>query len=98
MGAGRLRVLRRHIVPNSLRPLLAMAALTVAVMITTEAIITYLGAGLQLPDTSWGILLRQAGRTFRRSPHVILPGIVLVLATGALVLLSEAFRDAKPPS
>lgn len=98
LGSSPARILRKHVVPNSLGPLLALASLTVAMMITTEAVVTFLGAGLQLPDTSWGILLEQAGRSFRRAPHTVLPGIVLVTATGALVLLSEAIRNARPPS
>lgn len=98
MGAGPMRLMRRHIAPNAVGPMLAMAVLTVATMVTTEAVITFLGAGLQLPDTSWGILLAEAGASFRRAPHLVLPGTFLVVATGALVLLAEAIRDARPPS
>lgn len=98
LGAGRWRVLRRHVAPNAVGSMLAMAVLAVATMITTEAIITYVGAGLQLPDTSWGILLYEAGRSLRRGFHLALPGLFLVVAVGALVLLAEVVRDARPPS
>lgn len=98
LGAGRWRVLRRHVAPNAVGAMLSMAVLAVATMITTEAIITYVGAGLQLPDTSWGILLYEAGRSLFRSLHLVLPGTFLVVAVGALVLLSEVVRDARPPS
>lgn len=98
LGAGRWRVLRRHVAPNAVGAMLAIAVLAVATMITTEAVITYVGAGLQLPDTSWGILLFEAGRSLRRGLHLALPGLFLVVAVGALVLLAEVVRDARPPS
>jgi ABC-type dipeptide/oligopeptide/nickel transport system permease subunit len=98
MGAGPGRLLFRHIAPNAVGPMIAVAVLSVATMVTTEAIITFLGVGLKLPNTSWGILLQQAGQLFRRAPHLILPGSFLVVATGALVLLAEVVRDVRPPS
>lgn len=98
LGAGRWRVLRRHVAPNAAGAMLSMAVLTVATMITTEAVITYVGAGLQLPDTSWGILMYEAGRSLRRGFHLAVPGVFLVVAVGALVLLAEVVRDARPPS
>ena len=98
LGAGGWRVLRRHVAPNAAGAMLSMAVLAVATMITTEAVITYVGAGLQLPDTSWGILMFEAGRSLRRGFHLALPGLFLVVAVGALVLLAEVVRDARPPS
>lgn len=98
MGAGPRRLLHRHVVPNSVGSMLALAVLTVATMITTEAVLTFLGVGLQMPNVSWGILLAEAGTSFLRAPHLVLPGIFLVVATAALVMLAEAVRDARPPS
>lgn len=98
LGAGQWRLLRRHVAPNAIGAMLSMAVLAVATMITTEAVITYVGAGLQLPDTSWGILMFEAGRSLRRGFHLALPGLFLVVAVGALVLLAEVVRDARPPS
>ena len=98
LGAGRWRVLGRHVAPNAMGAMLSMAVLAVATMITTEAVLTYVGAGLQLPDTSWGILMYEAGRSLRRGFHLALPGLFLVVAVGALVVLAEVVRDARPPS
>lgn len=98
LGAGRWRVLRRHVAPNAVGAMLSIAVLAVATMITTEAVITYVGAGLQLPDTSWGILMYEAGRSLRRGFHLALPGVFLVVTVGALVVLAEVVRDARPPS
>ena len=98
LGAGPWAVLRRHVAPNALGAMLSMAVLTVATMVATEAVITFAGAGLQLPDSSWGILLLEAGRSISRGMHLVLPGSFLVVAVGALVLLAEVVRDARPPS
>lgn len=98
LGAGPWRVLRRHVAPNAVGAMLSIAVLAVATMITTEAVITYVGAGLQLPDTSWGILMFEAARSLRRGFHLALPGLFLVVTVGALVLLAEVVRDARPPS
>ena len=98
LGAGPWRVLRRHVAPNAIGSMLSIGVLSVATMITTEAVITYVGAGLQLPATSWGIVLYEAGRDLRRANHLVLPGLFLVVAVGALVLLAEVVRDARPPS
>ena len=98
LGASRWRVLRRHVAPNAVGAMLSIAVLAVATMITTEAVLTYVGAGLQLPDSSWGILMFEAGRSLRRAMHLALPGLFLVVTVGALVLLAEVVRDARPPS
>jgi oligopeptide transport system permease protein len=98
LGTGPWRVLRRHVAPNAVGSMLSIAVLAVATMITTEAVITYVGAGLQLPDTSWGILMFEAGRSLRRGFHLALPGLFLVVAVASLVLLAEVVRDARPPS
>jgi oligopeptide transport system permease protein len=97
LGAGPTRVLVRHVAPNAAGAVLVAAVLTVPIMITTEAVVTYVGAGLQLPDTSWGILLYEAARHLT-TPHLLLPGIPLALAVGSLVLLAQVVRDARPPS
>lgn len=97
LGAGRWRTLRRHVVPNSTGPLLAVAVLTIATLITTEAILTFVGAGLQLPDVSWGVLVAEARERLAQAPHLALPGVFLVAAAGALTMLGDAVRDLGPP-
>lgn len=98
MGASRWRVLARHVAPNAAGAMLSIAVLTVATLVTTEAVLTFVGAGLELPDSSWGILMYEAGLQMRRGLHLVLPGVFLVVATGALVLLAEVIRDVRPPS
>lgn len=98
MGGGRWHVLARHVAPNAVGAVLSLAILSVATAVSIEAVLTYLGAGLQLPDTSWGILMFEAGRSLQLGFHLALPGVFLVAAVGALVLLADVVRDARPPA
>ena len=98
MGAGPGHVLARHVAPNAMGAMLSLAILSVATAVTVEAVLTFLGAGLQLPNTSWGILMFEAGRSLSLGFHLALPGLFLVAAVGALVALADVARDARPPS
>lgn len=98
MGAGPGHVLVRHVAPNAMGAMLSLAILSVATAVTVEAVLTFLGAGLQLPNTSWGILMFEAGRSLSLGFHLALPGLFLVAAVGALVALADVARDARPPS
>ena len=98
MGAGPGHVLARHVAPNAMGAMMSLAILSVATAVAVEAVLTFLGAGLQLPDTSWGILMFEAGRSLSLGFHLALPGLFLVAAVGALVALADAVRDTRPPS
>lgn len=98
MGAGPGHVLARHVAPNAMGAMLSLAILSIATAVTVEAVLTFLGAGLQLPNTSWGILMFEAGRSLSLGFHLALPGLFLVAAVGALVALADVARDARPPS
>ena len=52
-------------------------------------LLSFLGAGLQLPDVSWGLLLAEAQRYIRQAPHLMLPGLFPLVVTGALVVVGE---------
>ena len=60
LGADDLRIMRRHVLPNAIAPLIILATLTVGYVIAAEATLTFLGVGLQLPSISWGLLLSEA--------------------------------------
>ena len=93
LGAGPLRLLRRHIVPNALRPLLVFASAYAGVLISAEAILTFAGVGLQRPTQSWGILLYQAQDRLIQAPHLLIfPGVFLVAAVLGFVLLGEGLQ------
>lgn len=99
VGARRLRVLARHILPNALTPVIVAAALGVGNAITLEAGLSYLGLGVQPPTPSWGNMIQSGRDTIVNAPWVaIAPGIALVLVVVACVLLGDALRDALDPS
>ncbi len=93
MGASRSRVVRKHLVPGSLSALVPVLPTTVAFSIGVEAILSFLGAGLQLPAISWGVLLGEVRFNVSRAPHLMLPGVALLAVSGALVVLGEAWRS-----
>lgn len=99
VGARRVRVLARHILPNALTPVIVAAALGVGNAITLEAGLSYLGLGVQPPTPSWGNMIQSGRDTLVNAPWVaIAPGIALVLVVVACVLLGDALRDALDPS
>ncbi|HJR46436.1 MAG TPA: ABC transporter permease [Actinomycetota bacterium] len=92
LGAGKMRLLRRHILPNAIWPILAFAAGFTAIAVAAEAILTFLGAGLELPAISWGLMLAQARFRSVAAPHLLIPALFLSATVAAFVFLSEACR------
>jgi len=98
VGAQRLRVLARHILPNALTPVIVAAALGVGNAITLEAGLSYLGLGVQAPTPSWGNMITSGRDTLVNAPWVAMaPGIALVLVVLACTLLGDALRDVLDP-
>jgi ABC-type dipeptide/oligopeptide/nickel transport system permease subunit len=99
LGARRLRVLARHILPNALTPVLVAAALGVGNAIMLEAGLSYLGLGVQPPTPSWGNMIASGRDVLVNAPWVATaPGVALVLVVVACALLGDAVRDALAPS
>jgi oligopeptide transport system permease protein len=84
------------VLPGSVGSVIAVIPPTIAFTIGAEALLSFLGAGLQLPDVSWGVLLAEAQRYIRQAPHLMLPGLFLLIVTGALVVVGEAARVRVP--
>lgn len=97
LGATPRRVLRTHVLPNALRPLLAYASAYAGLVIGVEATLTFVGVGLQQPALSWGLLLLQAQNRLSQAPHLILPAVLLVVVVSSLVLLGQGLRSATDP-
>lgn len=97
LGAGRSRLLIRHILPNSMWPLVVFATTYTAVAVTAEAILTFLGVGLDLPAISWGLMLAQARFRSIQNPHLLIPAIFLSLTVACFVVIGEALRRAYDP-
>lgn len=93
-GAGSLRVLARHVLPNALTPVTVAAALGVGNAILLEAGLSYLGLGVQPPTPSWGNMIAAGRDTLVNAPWVATaPGIMLVLVVVGCTLVGDALRD-----
>jgi len=98
MGAGNNRIITRHILPNSLAPVIVYATITVGVVISAEAALSFLGVGLQLPSISWGLMISVAQQRILTAPHLLLfPGIFLSVTVFSFILMGDALRDALDP-
>ena len=98
LGASPLRILVRHILPNTLAPVLIYATITVGTFIAAEAALTYLGIGLQAPDISWGLQINLAQSLIGSSPHLLFfPALFLSITVLAFILIGDALRDALDP-
>lgn len=94
LGAGRRRLILRHLLPNVLTPIIVAAALGIGNAITLEAGLSFLGLGVQPPAPSWGGMIASGRDTIVNAPWVALaPGIALVLVVLACTLLGDAIRD-----
>jgi len=97
-GAGDMRIIRSHLLPHLVAPIIVYSTLIVAAFILGEAALSFLGVGIQLPTASWGNLLAQATQYYTTLPLLMLwPGIAVVLVTLAFNLLGDGLRDAFDP-
>jgi oligopeptide transport system permease protein len=98
MGAGGRRIILKHIVPNSLAPVIVVATISLGAYIGAEATLSFLGIGLQPPVVSWGIAISQSQDYIRVSPHLLLfPGAFVSITVLAFILMGDAVRDALDP-
>lgn len=99
LGVPTRQILFKEILPNLVGPIIVSASIAVPAAITTEATLSYLGAGLVEPTASWGLTISQAESSFEQYPLFLWPSVIalgtLVLA---LVLLGDAIRDAFDPN
>ena len=99
IGARRLRILARHILPNALTPVIVAAALGIGNAIILEGGLSYLGLGVQAPTPSWGNMIASGGDTLVNAPWVATaPGLTLVLVAIACTQLGDALRDVLDPN
>ncbi|MCL0089124.1 ABC transporter permease [Dehalococcoidia bacterium] len=94
LGAGEVRIMFRHILPNVTAPVIVMATLGMAHVILAAAALSFLGLGAQPPTPEWGSMLND-GRAFMRSaPHLtIFPGLAIMVTVLAFNFLGDALRD-----
>jgi peptide/nickel transport system permease protein len=98
LGAGDRRLVVRHILPNTLPPLIVQATTSFPVAILAEAGLAYLGLGTQPPHPSWGLMLKEAQNFLGASPSFALfPGGAIALTVLGLNLLGDGLRDLLDP-
>jgi peptide/nickel transport system permease protein len=95
MGASTSRILSRHLMPNSISPIIVYATMSIGGAILTEAALSFLGMGVQPPQPSWGLMLSDARAYMFTAPWLMIyPGLAILTTVLAFVLLGDGLRDA----
>lgn len=95
LGTGPVAILVRHVLPNSLSPIVVAATLSVGNLILTESVLSFLGLGIQPPLASWGGMLTGAQAMIRDAPQLaIWPGLLIFVTVVAFNVLGDGIRDA----
>jgi peptide/nickel transport system permease protein len=98
LGAGTPRIILRHLIPNSMAPLIVAASLNVGGFIIAESAISFLGVGVSPPTASWGSMLAAFQTTLRySSTAVLLPGGAIFITVMAINFVGDGLRDALDP-
>lgn len=98
VGASSVRLLFRHILPNSFTPIIVAGTLGIATTILEAAALSFLGLGAQPPQAEWGLMLGQERNSVFNAPHLIFfPGIAIILTVLAFNLIGDGLRDALDP-
>ena len=97
-GASNWRVIRSHLLPHLVAPIIVYSTLIIAGYILGEAALSFLGVGIELPTASWGNLLSVAPEFYTTQPWLMMwPGMAVILTTLAFNLLGDGLRDAFDP-
>ncbi len=98
IGAGDARIIRSHILPHLVAPIVVFSTLIVAGYILAEAGLSFLGVGIKLPTASWGNLLAEGPKYYQQDPWLMVwPGLAVLLTTLSFNLLGDGLRDAFDP-
>ncbi len=99
LGATTPQILIRHILPNAIAPMIVLASLGIAGVILSEAILSFLGLGIQIPTPSWGTMV-DASRTYITTAwwYGIFPGMIIMLTVLGFNFLGDGLRDALEPT
>jgi peptide/nickel transport system permease protein len=98
VGAGPVRIMLRHLLPNALAPLLVLASLGMGNAILAEAALSFLGLGIQPPEPSWGSMLNFGMQFLREAAHLsTFPGLAIFVTVLGFNLLGDGLRDALDP-
>jgi peptide/nickel transport system permease protein len=97
-GAGHWRILRRHILPNAVAPMIVQLSFLFAYAVLSEATLSFLGVGAVPPTPTWGNIMSEGRDFLREAPWIItIPGVVLMITVMGLNLLGDGLRDVLDP-
>ena len=98
MGATRMRIVVRHLLPNALAPLMIQASFDLGSSIIAAAGLSFIGFGAQPPTPEWGVMISEGRNYISTQPWLSLfPGLAILLAVGSFNLLGDGLRDAFDP-
>lgn len=98
LGAGNMRILFTHILPNSIQPLIVQASLGMAGAVLSEASLSFLGLGIPPPAPSWGTMIEEARNYFAVYPHLLFfPGVAIALTVLAFNFIGDGLREYLDP-
>jgi len=98
LGASPLRIVFRHLLPNTVAPVMVYATIALGAFIGAEATLAYLGIGLRPPVVSWGVMISESDDYYQTTPHMLLfPAGFVTITVLAFVMLGDAVRDALDP-
>lgn len=98
VGASSMRILLRHLLPNSLSPILVLSTIRLGTAILTAASLGFLGLGVRPPSPEWGTMLSEGRNYMQLAPHIaIFPGLAILVTVVALNLVGDGLRDALDP-
>lgn len=98
-GAPTPQILWRHVLPNTIQPVIVQITLLLAAALLAEASLSFLGLGIQPPNASWGSMLARAFQNMEIAPEQMYPpGIMILLTALAFNLLGESLREALDPT
>ena len=98
VGVPTWKIILRHIIPNVLGPVIVYMTLTIPQVILTESFLSFLGLGVQEPNTSWGVLISEGAKQMESSPWLLIfPAIFLALTLFCFNFIGDGLRDALDP-
>ena len=98
MGASHIRIMLRHILPNAFAPIIVVITLQLGFLILSEAMLSFLGIGIEPPGAAWGAMVNEGYRYLVKNPVLsFAPGAAIMLVVFAFNMVGDALRDALDP-
>jgi oligopeptide transport system permease protein len=97
-GVSSFSIIRRHIIPNVVGPVVVYVTLTVPGVILTESFLSFLGLGIQEPLTSWGVLISDGANQMETAPWMLIfPALFMAVTLFCFNFIGDGLRDALDP-